>query len=26
LQKNTVLAVQGWHRFIDTMVSVAPKA
>jgi len=25
-QKNTVLAVQGWHRFIDTMVSVAPKA
>jgi hypothetical protein len=26
LQRNTVLAVQGWHRFIDTMVSVAPKA
>ena len=26
LQKNTVLAVQGWHRFIDTVVSVSPKA
>jgi hypothetical protein len=25
LQSNSVLAVQGWQRFIDTLVSVAPK-